>query len=144
MIHIQIADGTTYPFDTALLERAVQGALQFTQAAEDAELTVVISTDEQLQQLNREFLGIDAPTDVLAFPADFADPDSQQPYLGDVIISLPRALEQSAANLNGAQSELLLLAVHGTLHLLGYDHATEEDQADMWAAQAEILKRLDL
>jgi len=142
MIHIQVAGKIQFPYDLSRLKQAARETLRYTHSPTRAELTLVVTDDAQLQQLNRDFLGIDAPTDVLAFPAGFTDPDSQQPYLGDILISLPRAEEQAAAHQHEVQAELLLLAVHGTLHLLGFDHAAEEEQAVMWAAQTEILKRL--
>ena len=142
MIHIRIADCIQFPYDPALLKQAAQAALRYTRTTLKAELTLVVTDDSQLQELNHDFLGIDAPTDVLAFPADFTDPDSQQHYLGDILISLPRAVEQAAAHQQSPQAELLLLVVHGTLHLLGYDHTTEDEQAAMWAAQTEILTGL--
>jgi probable rRNA maturation factor len=69
-------------------------------------------------------------------------PETGRYYLGDVIISYPRALEQSAAAGHTVQDELQLLVVHGVLHLLGHDHATEEEKARMWADQQEILAGL--
>ncbi len=142
MIHIQVADKITFPYDVSRLKQAAQETLRYTHTPAKAELTLVVTGDDQLHQLNHDFLGVDAPTDVLAFPADFTDPDSQRPYLGDILISLARAEEQAAAHQHTALAELLLLAVHGTLHLLGFDHATAEQQAAMWAVQTEILKRL--
>ena len=111
-------------------------------APPDAELTVVLSDDAQLQELNQQSLKIDAPTDVLSFPTGLTDPDSQAPYIGDVVISYPRAKEQAAAAGHSVEDELQLLVVHGVLHLLNHDHAEPEDKAAMWSAQAEILGRL--
>ncbi len=105
-------------------------------------LTVVISTDAQLQELNRQYLGVDSPTDVLSFPAGELDPESEAMYLGDILISYPRALAQAEAAGHAVQAELQLLVVHGTLHLLGFDHAEEDDKALMWKTQEEILAQL--
>jgi probable rRNA maturation factor len=87
-------------------------------------------------------MGIDAPTDVLSFPADLVDPDTRRRYLGDVIISLPRAEAQASENGQSLQDEVLLLAVHGVLHLLGHDHAEPEEKERMWAAQEAVLSHL--
>ena len=128
--------------DNALLERAVRQTLQHVGADPDVDVTVVLGDDEQLQRLNRQFLGVDAPTDVLAFPGCETDPDSQVEYLGDVIISCESALAQSTAGGHSLEDELQLLIVHGVLHLLEYDHTADENKAAMWAAQAEILALL--
>jgi len=80
-----------------LLESAARQSLELVRPGEDLELTIVISNDSELHTLNRQYLGVDAPTDVLSFPADELDPDSGSLYLGDVILSLPRAQAQAAA-----------------------------------------------
>lgn len=128
--------------DPAVIERAAQQVLQHAHMDASAEATIVLADDAQLQALNRQFLGIDAPTDVLSFPGGDTDPDSEALYLGDVIISLSRAQAQAIAGGYALQDELQLLVVHGMLHLLGHDHAGEEEKAKMWAAQTQILERL--
>ncbi len=110
----------------------------------DGDLTIVLTDDAQLHELNRDYLGIDAPTDVLSFPASETDPETARRYLGDILISIPRAEEQAQAAGHALEAEVQLLAVHGTLHLLGYDHAGDEEKARMWKAQAQILERLGL
>lgn len=128
-----------------LLERAVQFTLDAQQSTlADADLTIVLADDAQLHELNREYLGVDAPTDVLSFPASEADPETGVAYLGDILISIPRAAAQAQAAGHRVEDEVQLLAVHGTLHLLGHDHAQAEEKARMWSAQAEVLKRLGL
>ena len=94
-----------------------------------------------IRTLNSEFRNIDAATDVLTFPAWegetlLAPPDG---YLGDIAICIPRASEQAARFGHSLQRELMFLAVHGTLHLLGYDHMTPQDEKAMFARQDEIL-----
>ena len=127
-------------FDTSLLERAARAALD--QQSAHGDLTIVLTDDNKLHELNRDYLGVDAPTDVLSFPVGEVDPESEALYLGDILISYPRALAQAEAAGQPVQAELRLLVVHGTLHLLGYDHAEEDEQALMWKAQDEILARL--
>lgn len=132
------------PFEPAILERAAQETLQQLRPGSDFDLSIVLSDDDQLQALNRQFLGVDAPTDVLSFPADEPkpDPDSQVQYLGDILISYPRAMAQARSGAHALVDELQLLVVHGVLHLRGFDHATEDEKAAMWAVQAEILTHL--
>ncbi len=130
------------PVEGNLLERAVQETLNEFPQKSEADITIMLSDDAQLHELNRQFLGIDAPTDVLSFPEDYIDPDTGLPYLGDIIISYPRAIAQAETGHHLVRDELQLLVVHGVLHLLGYDHVEEEDKKAMWAVQAEILARL--
>lgn len=118
---------------------------------EPAEMTLVITDDAEVQELNRNYRGVDATTDVLAFAFEegtegeqdaFVLPTQSRRYLGDMIISLPQARRQAEAGGHSLVSELCLLAVHGTLHLLGYDHAEPAEKARMWALQRESLERL--
>lgn len=124
-----------------LLESAAQTCLEGVHQ-QDAELSILLADDETIQRLNREYLGIDAPTDVLSFPAGDTDPESGAAYLGDIIISLPRAQAQAAAGGHDLSDELQLLAVHGVLHLVGYDHDEPDNKAAMWALQAKVLATL--
>jgi probable rRNA maturation factor len=87
---------------------------------------------------------VDAPTDVLSFPASESDPETGTPYLGDILISIPRATIQAQVAGHAVEEEVQLLVVHGTLHLLGHDHAEAEEKARMWKAQAEVMSRLGL
>ena len=111
------------------------------------EVTLVLTDDEGIQALNRDFLGLDAPTDVLSFSAQedggpFVAAPEMGSYLGDVIVSYPRAVAQANEHGHPVQQELNLLVVHGVLHLLGYDHVDEEEKAVMWARQEAILRGL--
>ena len=105
---------------------------------------MVLTGDAQIQALDRDFLGKNAPTDVLSFPACETDPETGRRYLGDIIISVPRAEAQSMAAGHPLEAELSLLVVHGVLHLLGHDHAGVVEKKRMWAAQKEALTRLGI
>jgi probable rRNA maturation factor len=105
-------------------------------------LTILITSDEQVRDLNRQFLGIDSATDVLSFTAGETDPDSGELYLGDVIVSYPRAQAQAQAGGHPVAEELELLVVHGILHLIGYDHAGPDAKRRMWQLQGAILDQL--
>lgn len=130
--------------ESALLERAARITLDLESAPIDADLTIVLTDDAQLHELNLEYLGVDAPTDVLSFPASESDPETGLPYLGDILISIPRAAQQAQAAGHSVEAEVQLLVVHGTLHLLGHDHAEAEEKNRMWNAQAEVMSRLGL
>lgn len=131
-----------------LVRRAALAVLAHEQVAGRGELSVVITDDEEVHDLNRRFRGVDAPTDVLAFGAESEDttfvtaPDAPL-LLGDVVISCPRAREQAVEAGHPLSAEIQLLVVHGVLHLLGYDHARPEEGALMWARQEEILRTLE-
>lgn len=141
MIHIDARQGFS---DASLLERAARLTLESQSVPGEADLTIVLTDDAQLHKLNREYLGVDAATDVLSFPASESDPETGTPYLGDILISIPRATAQAQAAGHPVEDEVQLLVVHGTLHLLGHDHAEAEEKARMWRAQAEVLGRLGL
>jgi probable rRNA maturation factor len=140
MINLEL----NFSFPEDLLERAAHATLQHESQALDSELSIVLTDDARLQELNREYLGIDAPTDVLSFPASETDPDTGARYIGDILISIPRARLQADAAGHAVESEVQLLVVHGVLHLLGHDHGEPEEKARMWKAQAEILESLGL
>src|SRR5688572_27780299 len=141
MIHIETQQDFS---DPRLLERAARSTLDFGSAPPDAEITIVLTDDAQLHELNREYLGLDAPTDVLSFPASESDPETGTRYLGDILISIPRAAAQAKTAGHALEEEVQLLVVHGTLHLLGHDHAAAGEKALMWAAQAKVLAQLGL
>ena len=145
MIYVQIAEIYFQDGLEDLLIKTAQAALQhqIPENSED-ELTIVLIGDEEIQQLNNQYLEIDAPTDVLSFSSGDIDPENGKRYLGDIIISYPRAKSQAAARGGSDSSELQLLVVHGMLHLLGYDHTEELQKNEMWALQAQVLKELGL
>ncbi|MDO9299874.1 MAG: rRNA maturation RNase YbeY [Anaerolineales bacterium] len=151
MIYIELKQEFS---DAALLERAARLTLDaeryaplntgFEFAIASADMTIVLTDDAQLHELNLEYLGVDAPTDVLSFPAAESDPETGAAYLGDILISLPRATQQAQSAGHSVEDEVQLLVVHGTLHLLGYDHAEAGEKARMWQAQAEVMSSLGL
>lgn len=144
MIFIEKIENLSPDLDQALVEKAANAALLHQGVTEGADLTVVLTDDTQLHELNHEYLGVDAPTDVLSFPSDQTDPETGARYLGDILISTERAAAQAAAAGHAAEAEAQLLVVHGVLHLLGYDHGEPEEKARMWQAQGEILSELGL
>src|SRR5919108_5187835 len=140
MIHIE----TEFDFPNHLLERAANAALAHQAQPLDSELSIILTNDARLHELNLNYLAVDAPTDVLSFPASETDPETGARYIGDILISMPRAQAQAEAASHPLEWEVQLLVVHGVLHLLGYDHAEAAEKARMWKAQAEILERLGL
>ena len=141
MIFVENQSEQSFPAEQ--LESAARAVLVVS-GAPDADLTIVLVDEARIQGLNRDFLGHDAPTDVLSFPADEPDPETGRRYLGDVVISIERAAGQAGERGHAVESEMQLLVVHGVLHLLGYDHAGPGEKDRMWAAQAEVLERLGI
>ena len=128
------------------VEQIVYAVLECESVSSEADVSIVLTDDAEIQALNAQFRGIDAPTDVLSFAEEeteqpFVNAPDELPYLGDVIISFSRAQSQAQEQEHSTQDELRLLIVHGVLHLLGYDHATPAEKAQMWARQDEILTR---
>jgi probable rRNA maturation factor len=131
----------------SLCQAALQ-TLRSQRVESGCELAVVVTGDETLRELNRRHRGVDAPTDVLAFANEtrgpFVDAPDVPRYLGDVVVSFPRAVAQASEAGHAVQAELQLLVVHGVLHLLGYDDQTETARAKMWQAQSGVLQALGL
>ena len=125
------------------VERAALAALAG-EKAESGALTIVLADEEQMQTLNREFSGKDISTDVLSFPDGTVDPDLNLMYFGDIIIAVPIAQEQAKRAEHAINNELMLLTVHGTLHLLGFDHILPQEKDRMWAHQERILAQLGI
>ncbi len=144
LIDLQIIEQFQSKIQVPLLKNAAQVALRHQAVVGNAALSIVVSGDEQLHKLNKQFRDLDTPTDVLSFPADYIDPESGVTYLGDVLISCHRAESQALAAGHSLMEEIQLLIVHGILHLLGYDHATAHEKARMWVAQAAILELLGI
>jgi probable rRNA maturation factor len=147
MVDVLIRPEFERGLDVKEVRRVTLAVLQAESAPPEAALSIVITDDAEIQALNRQFRGVDAPTDVLAFanePTDqtFVTAPDEPPYLGDVIISFPRARVQAATVGHRVDKELRLLIVHGVLHLLGYDHATPEEKDRMWNRQGTILSAL--
>lgn len=107
------------------------------------DLSVRIDTPQSIQTLNRDFRKVDSVTDVLTFPAwEGEDPLGGDGYLGDIMICYERAALQADEYGHSLLRELAFLTVHGVLHLLGYDHMTEEEERVMREKQTMILTRM--
>ena len=123
------------------IERAAAAALAFEKR--NGDLTILIDTPERIQTLNRDFRHVDRVTDVLTFPAWEGEVSlSADGYLGDIMICLERAEEQAVEYGHSLERELSFLAVHGVLHLLGYDHMNEADERVMREKQTAILEQI--
>ena len=144
MIEILYNPSIREKFSQKLLEDAVHAALKNQSAPEDATLSILLTDDEQIRSLNRDYRGFDKATDVLSFTVHERDPETGCLYLGEIIISIPYAAKQTQQRGHPLEAEMQLLIIHGVLHLLGHDHAEKEEKAKMWKAQDEILAELGL
>ncbi|MBR4185139.1 MAG: rRNA maturation RNase YbeY [Clostridia bacterium] len=133
-----------------LIRRAVRATLACERFDRDAMVSVTFTDNEGIREKNREFRGIDAPTDVLSSPMyDMKNGDmpldGEICELGDIVLSLERAAEQAEEFGHSYERECAFLTVHSVLHLLGYDHVnSEEEEAEMRARQRVVMKKIGL
>jgi probable rRNA maturation factor len=129
--------------DVAALHHLAERVMTEEAIAEGTALAILVTDDDEVRAMNRQFLGIDEPTDVLSFPDesdDFVQGMADQELLGDIAIALPLASRQAAAIGHPLDAEVAHLLVHGILHLCGYDHVTSaEDEARMRSREEHYL-----
>ena len=148
---IRVTNTSCYTtFDVEVVYSAVRATLE-AHDAEPCEVSVLLTDDVDMRQLNRDYRGIDAPTDVLAFSMrEGEDSDVNPSLLGDLVVSLETAARQASTTdgFSGThgnlETETAVLTVHGMLHLLGYDHQTQEEAEIMFEKQESIFRSLDL
>ncbi|HEY7066232.1 MAG TPA: rRNA maturation RNase YbeY [Chloroflexota bacterium] len=153
-VAVTLDPGLTAGADAALIERALLAALDAEGHGLGHAVDVRVTDDAAIHALNREHRGVDRPTDVLSFPlqdataegegAAFVLPPSAVDHLGDIVLSWPRAVAQAAEYGHTVEREAAYLAVHGLLHLLGYDHEAPADAAVMRAHEEAVMARLGL
>ncbi len=149
-IAIDIDEAFADQADAALVERAVLAVLEIEGITTPTEVSVRVSDDDELHDLNREYRNVDRPTDVLSFAAEddddngpqFVLPPDAPRYLGDIAISYERVLEQARDYGHSAARELAYLTAHGVLHLLGYDHELGEAEAAAMREREEAAMTL--
>jgi probable rRNA maturation factor len=169
-VDLTVRDGIDLPVAGVALARVVTAALNAAGAPSPASIGVILTDDRELAELNVAHLGVAGPTDVLSFPllapeafpahpgtadrrpgaaVDFPLPPGRRPHLGDIVISVERAVEQAEAGRGGQTGdvhwspadELCLLAVHGALHVCGWDHAAPVEGTAMRALENRLLGR---
>lgn len=135
-----------------LLRRAIEATLAYEHYNNDVQVSVTLTDDAGIHELNARFRGVDAPTDVLSFPLFDFEGDTDEPpidemenMLGDIVLNLDRAHAQAEEFGHSFEREAAFLTVHSMLHLLGYDHETsEQDDEDMRARQRDIMQAMGL
>ncbi len=157
MLDIEIENEQAEPIEQAtldLLTRCLQTAAEVEEV--NGEVAITLVDNARIHELNREFRGVDRPTDVISFAMneqgegemeiylDEAEADEFPNMLGDIVISIPKAKEQAEEYGHSFERELGFLAVHGFLHLLGYDHKSEAEEKEMFGLQEAILQKIGL
>jgi probable rRNA maturation factor len=152
-INILIEEGIEVEPDAEWLQKIVEKVLLAENMPSSVEISLVITGQERMQELNREYRGKDRPTDVLSFsmleekeeeePTTFIGPPDGQLHLGEVIISYPQALIQAREQGHSIKKEMAALIVHGVLHILGYDHEKSEMKPAMTAKEKEVLEEVE-
>ena len=143
-----------------LAGKVIEAALDYVGCLYEAQVNLLLTTNEQIHEMNRQFRGIDRPTDVLSFPMleyaepgdfdfleereDCFDPESGELVLGDIVISKEKVLEQAEAFGHSAEREYAFLIAHSVLHLTGYDHIEEQERLVMEQKQRDILEQLQI
>ena len=160
-IYYEEEGGIRLPFDPEPAARTViEEALEYEGCPFEAEVNLLLTTDEEIHTMNREFRQIDAPTDVLSFPmleyqnpGDFSgfeeeedsfDPESGELLLGDIVISKDKVLRQAEEYGHSPKREFAFLIAHSMLHLFGYDHMEEDERLVMEQKQREILEHVGI
>jgi len=162
-INVLIEDGIESGQEPEWLQTVMERVLLAENAPDEIEISLVITGQERIQELNREYRGLDSPTDVLSFAmsesamsqhamseqkqeqeqVEFLEPPDGRTHLGEIIISYPQAVLQAAETGHSIKKEMAVLIVHGVLHILGYDHEIPEKEPAMTAREKEILAELE-
>lgn len=136
---------------TSLVQNILNFAAEKEGVEDESEVSVTFVTNERIQEINREYRGKDQPTDVISFALEELGEDEVEiigaeipRVLGDIIISIDRTKEQAEEYNHSVSRELGFLALHGFLHLLGYDHIEEEEEKQMFKRQKDILDEYGL
>ena len=132
-----------------LIENCTREALIEEEMNEDAEVSVTLVDNARIRELNSEYRDIDRETDVLSFPMGDedgfeVDPDTDAVLLGDIVLSLEKAQAQAEEYGHSFKREVAFLITHSLFHLLGYDHMTPEEEAEMFAKQEKVLEKLGI
>ena len=150
-INVLVDEGQEACLEVSWLQSVAEQVLVAQGVGSETELGLVITSQERVQELNRSYLGRDAPTDVLAFsmlPAGeelfpFVSPPDGVRHLGEVIISYPQAVIQAEEHGHSIKREIAILIIHGVLHLLGYEDEKPELRRQMAAREGEILSYIE-
>ena len=145
----------------ALINRVVEGCLDYEDCPYETEISILLTDDNEIREINKQFRGLAKSTDVLSFPAvefklagDFSDleeasgeyfnPETGELILGDIVISVDRAITQAEEYGHSLIREIAFLIAHSMFHLMGYDHMSDEERESLEEKQKEVLDRLEI
>ncbi len=140
---ITIVQNVSFPNELEIdrLGKKFQEVLQQLKVS-GSEVTIVLDSNKKLRELKKSHFGIDEIPDVLSFSYEEINPETGNIYMGDIVISLEKAIDQAKDNNHSIEFEVLTLVVHGLLHLLNYDHSIESDAKNMFEKQDKILEEI--
>lgn len=153
-------DQLTFDYES-LLKKVVEACLDYEDCPYETEISILLTDNVEIQQINKEFREIDSPTDVLSFPTieydipgDFSDlentcpdcfhPETGELILGDIVISVEKAIGQALEYCHSVEREIAFLTAHSMFHLFGYDHMEEEERTQMEEKQNQVLELLQI
>lgn len=129
------------------IEDIVEEVLDYEGYSDDYDISISFVDNKEIHELNKQFRGVDRVTDVLSFPMlsdEFEDVEYEEMSLGDIVVSLERALEQSIEYGHSFEREVCFLVCHSMFHLLGYDHDTDENTREMREKEEAVLTKLNI
>lgn len=129
------------------IEDIVEEVLDYEGYSDDYDISISFVDNKEIHELNKQFRGVDRATDVLSFPMlsdEFEEVEYEEMSLGDIVVSLERALEQSIEYGHSFEREVCFLVCHSMFHLLGYDHDTEENTREMREKEEAVLTKLNI
>lgn len=149
MVYVDISGRLPSGVTKRLIESLVEASLRVGGGKGDPRVSVSVVDDRVMKRLNRQHRGVDSTTDVLSFGYDdgtfpAAGDASGSVLLGEIVISAPKVKKQAKEANRTIRQEFALMVVHGTLHLLGYDHCTARDERKMFGLQQDILMENDI
>lgn len=143
-----------------LAKKVIEAAVDYEECPYETEVNLLLTMNDEIHEMNRQFRGIDRPTDVLSFPMvdyeepgkfdfleeamEYFNPETGELMLGDIVISKEKVIAQAEEYGHSAQREYAFLIAHSMLHLFGYDHMEEDERAVMEQKQKEILEQLQI
>lgn len=161
-IHIEYEATKLLSFDyNTLINKVINECLDYEECPYEAEISILLTDDDEIKEINKQFREIDKPTDVLSFPSieymmagdfsnleedtsEYFNPETGELILGDIVISVDRAIRQAEEYGHSIAREIAFLTAHSMLHLMGYDHMHDDERKVMENKQEEVLNRLEI
>ncbi len=153
MVEIEVLNVDTNGLEKKIIEKVVKCVLNQEGIKHDVDVYITLTNNDEIHSINKEYRDVDKPTDVLSFPMFEREEipllkqekkNDVEEILGDIIISIPKVIEQAKEYGHSFERELAYLTTHGMLHLLGYDHMIEEEKVIMREHEEKVLEKLNI